>query len=327
METDGHYDAGLDWGRSVDVLSALVRNVGLHGVVLSTMALGSPWRLRNAHSGTPFLHVINDGRAYLRTPSVTDPIELDTGDVVLLPTGEPYEIVDAYPCTAPDVEVPRQRDGSRCSVRVGGRGPQTEITCCTYRFDTAAAAPFLNFLPPLIIVRADDGAGPLRVFVNEIVRESKHNRPGTEGMISRLAELAFLGMLRAHLEAPSSTASRLLSAIADPQISQALGLVHASLASPWTVANLASGVGMSRAAFSRLFTDKTGIAPIRYVQLCRLQEAKRLLQETMLNSSEIGQSVGYSDGAGFSRAFRRDVGVSPLGYRNRYRKTSSEMDE
>ncbi|MEM7157476.1 MAG: AraC family transcriptional regulator [Myxococcota bacterium] len=308
-------DRLFDWQDSHDVLSALIRQVGLRGVVLSTMDLGAPWRVMNSEAADPVLHVIGRGKAYVRTPQQPQPIPLEAGDVVLLPRGGTYEITSsARALAAPRIDVPDQRGGPRCSVRRGGTGPRTAITCCAFRFQEVSAAPLLGLLPMVVVVRADEATAGIRAFIDGLVQESSETRLGTEGMVSRLAELAFLGVLRLHFERVG-TDSGLLAAVTHPQIGRALGLVHAALDAPWTVATLASKVGMSRAAFAQLFSEKTCESPIRYIQLCRIEEAKRMLAQTPLNLSEIGQRVGYTDPAGFSRAFRREVGVSPRQYR------------
>jgi AraC-like DNA-binding protein len=315
MAADQH-DIDLDWDESQDVLSALVRIVGLRGLVLSTMALGAPWRVRNAVPADPVLHVVTAGLAFFRSHADETPVQLTPGDAVMLPGGGAYELVDEYPSRAEElIDVPQQADGMRCSLRLGGSGARTELTCCKYRFRDATAAPLLNLLPPRIVVRSGTGSSGVRSFLRELVAESKANRPGTEGVMSRLAELVFLLVLRSHFDAHGSVDRGLLAAVADPRVGRALKQIHGSLGTAWTVAKLAGSVGMSRAAFSQLFTAKTGVSPMAYTQRCRLQEAARLLRETNLNLSEIGQCVGYSDATAFSRAFRRDVGSSPTDYR------------
>ncbi|MCH9680532.1 MAG: AraC family transcriptional regulator [Deltaproteobacteria bacterium] len=316
MSPRAYDDPQLDWQESRDVLSALVRLVGLHGVVLATMELGSPWRVTNAEALDPVLHVVTRGSAWIRGDDAASPVALEAGDLVMLPRGGRYELRDSRRGRrAPTVDVPTQQAGLRCSIREGGDGPRTHLTCCAFRFESVSAAPLLNLLPSMVVVRADEVTRGIRAFVGELVRESKGSRVGTEGMVSRLAELVFLGVLRIHFETTGSTDSGLLAAVAHPQIGRALGLVHAALDAPWTVATLASKVGMSRAAFAQLFADKTHESPIRYVQRCRIEEAKRMLTQTPMNLAEIGQRVGYTDPAGFSRAFRREVGISPRDYR------------
>jgi len=310
-------DLRFDWQDSQDVLSALIGLVGLRGVVLATMDLGAPWRVSNAEARHPVFHTVASGTAVLCCPAASKPVILQAGDAVLLPRGGTYVLTDhGRNKGAPRILVPEPRAGEpRCSIRAGGRGRRTQVTCCAFRFQDVSAAPLLNLLPELVVVREQDAAVGVRGLVAELVREAGTEAIGTEAMVSRLAELCFLAMLRIHFAAEGAADSGLLTAIADPHVGRALGLMHASLDAPWTVATLASKVGMSRAAFAQRFAETTGESPIRYIQLCRIAEAKRMLAQTGLNTSEIGQHVGYTDPAGFSRAFRREVGLSPREYR------------
>lgn len=82
-----------------------------------------------------------------------------------------------------------------------------------------------------------------------------------------------------------------------------------------SVGEVAGTAGFSEAHFSRTFKAQTGYAPYEYVQLCRINEAKRLLLSTGLPVGEIAYRVGYGSEACFINAFRRKVGVPPGAYR------------
>ena len=54
---------------------------------------------------------------------------------------------------------------------------------------------------------------------------------------------------------------------------------------------------------------------IRYLQSARMQRARTLLRSERATVSAVAARVGYSSGVAFAAAFRRDVGVSPGGWR------------
>ena len=54
---------------------------------------------------------------------------------------------------------------------------------------------------------------------------------------------------------------------------------------------------------------------MRYVTAARIERAKVLLSNADHSVAAIGQHVGYSDAAYFSRLFRAHVGVSPQVFR------------
>jgi AraC-like DNA-binding protein len=72
---------------------------------------------------------------------------------------------------------------------------------------------------------------------------------------------------------------------------------------------------MSRSAFVDRFTTLTGMPPIRYLTIWRLQTARRSLRETRKPIEQLAQEVGYGSGEAFSRAFKREFGLSPAQWR------------
>ena len=67
--------------------------------------------------------------------------------------------------------------------------------------------------------------------------------------------------------------------------------------------------------FRRLFKEKYGISPMRYINVNRLKRAKNLLIEDEMSISEISQYCGFLDGYSFSRVFKKWVGISPSEYK------------
>lgn len=99
----------------------------------------------------------------------------------------------------------------------------------------------------------------------------------------------------------------------------ALAIIYMSerLDQPLRVADLAAVANLSKAHFTVLFKRQTGSSPRAYLQLLRLHQAGRLLQNTRLSAKEIAARVGYPDPFHFSRRFKALHGVSPSAYRAR----------
>lgn len=302
-----------------DALSSFVESAGLQGIVLSSLDLGAPWCIGEARGAPAVLHFVEEGTTFFREMPGDEPIELGSGDAVMLPRGGPYTLSDEplHGTHPPRSGPPGGR--VRCAVRWGGDGRRTKITCCAYRFlETVSSAPLLSFLPPVILVRRGTASEDIRRTLVDLVQEVNADGLGTAGILSRLAELAFLRVLREHLTDRRAASHDILAGLIDPHVGQALVLIHGSLAEAWTVASLAARVGLSRTGFAELFSSKTGIAPMRYLQMCRIQESARLVATTDLGISEIGQRVGYTDAAAFSRAFRRETGKAAREYRKAF---------
>ena len=78
---------------------------------------------------------------------------------------------------------------------------------------------------------------------------------------------------------------------------------------------LASELGFQPAYLTRLFGKYAGVTPLKYLTGIRIQEAKRLLVDTSLPISEVGERVGYPDQFHFSKTFRKATGVNPSAFR------------
>ena len=68
------------------------------------------------------------------------------------------------------------------------------------------------------------------------------------------------------------------------------------------------------------FRKKTGQSVLQFITFERLNGAKALLLESDLSVSEIALSVGYNDYSYFTRLFKKELGMTPLAYRKKFRE-------
>jgi AraC-like DNA-binding protein len=73
--------------------------------------------------------------------------------------------------------------------------------------------------------------------------------------------------------------------------------------------------GVSRSCLYRAFQAEFGCSPSAYLIRFRIQRACQLLRHSALPVGAVALSVGFGDPYYFSRAFRREMGVSPTEYR------------
>ena len=102
-----------------------------------------------------------------------------------------------------------------------------------------------------------------------------------------------------------------LGALRDKQIGRAIALIHRDPARDWTVASLASAVGMSRSAFAARFTELVGEPAMHYLSRWKMHAALTWLKESDAPLSQLASKLGYESEAAFSRGFKRLMGVSP----------------
>jgi signal transduction histidine kinase/DNA-binding LacI/PurR family transcriptional regulator/AraC-like DNA-binding protein/response regulator of citrate/malate metabolism len=130
-----------------------------------------------------------------------------------------------------------------------------------------------------------------------------------KGMFSSGETLAHIKDTLVHRPKLSSEAQRLTR--------KAMAYIHEHFAEPIGREDAAQYVGVSEGYLSRCFTQETGLSLIHYLTRYRIQQAKQLLSAGVLPVTEIALKVGFSDGNYFSRAFRKETGVSPLAYRRK----------
>ena len=84
---------------------------------------------------------------------------------------------------------------------------------------------------------------------------------------------------------------------------------------------MASELGFHSAYLTRLFGRYAGVTPLKYLTNLRIQEAKRLLLDTSLPISVVGERVGYPDQFHFSKTFRKATGVNPSAFRKQEKES------
>ena len=200
----------------------------------------------------------------------------------------------------------------------GGGGAPTTIVCGSLSFDRASLKPITQLLPSFILIRADQARTfALHNTMQALASEMADQVPGSEIVATRLAEVLFIQVLRAHIASEPERNQGWLRAVFDPQIGTALTAFHDSVGAPWTVESLSEAAGVSRSAFAVRFKELLGQTPLEYVTEWRMQKAMQLLEQRDKKLVDVARSVGYESDAAFSKAFKRVVGASPGEYLKR----------
>jgi len=79
-------------------------------------------------------------------------------------------------------------------------------------------------------------------------------------------------------------------------------------------------IGISSYYLSKLFKDRFHVTFSDYLKNLRIEKAKEYLQDGTLAFKEIALTIGYKDPNYFSRAFKKETGMSPREYRNHFQK-------
>lgn len=306
----------------MDVLTDVLEAIRFTSLVHGRLELTAPWGF-HLEPGSPGFYVVTRGACWLAVDGEAAPIQLAGGDFVLLPKGQAHAVKD-HPRTAaaPIAEVLGTAAGSKDGCKgggvrhYGGGGAPTILVGGCFQFD-GARNPLLESLPPVIHVQGDRDSTVqwFETTLQFVACEMAAARPGSQTVVSRLADILFVQAVRAYLAQSGEAAKGWLRALVDPHIGAALGLIHEKPEEPWTVETLASEVAMSRSAFAARFMQLVEEPPLTYLTRWRMDKASRLLRATTASIGEIAARVGYDAEAAFSKAFKRWVGVPPGAYR------------
>jgi transcriptional regulator GlxA family with amidase domain len=104
----------------------------------------------------------------------------------------------------------------------------------------------------------------------------------------------------------------------DDLVTMAQRSIEADYHQAGTIEELIKEIPGSRRNIARRFKQVTGITPIEYLQKTRIEAAKKLLVETNQQMTEVMMNSGYSDPKAFRKIFRKTVGMTPTGYREKF---------
>ncbi|MFE4516417.1 AraC family transcriptional regulator [Kitasatospora sp. NPDC056783] len=279
----------------------------------------APWGLRLPPVAGAGFHVVLHGTCWLVPQDRGAPsVALGPGDVVFVRDGRGHDLADR-----PDTQVVPERASQFQpglpigTLSIGGDGPRTSLLCGNYHLDQARPHPLVRQLPEVVHLRTRDGRHPdLSAAVQLLGAELEDPRLGSAGIVPALIDSLLLYILRAWFEEQSSDAKAgWAAALDDPAVAPALTAIHEAPSAAWTVESLAARAGLSRAAFARRFTALVGEPPMAYLTRWRMTTAARLLRESEAPLTAVAARTGYGSEYAFAKAFKREFGLAPGGYR------------
>lgn len=104
----------------------------------------------------------------------------------------------------------------------------------------------------------------------------------------------------------------------DDLVASAQDKIEANYHDTATIEELIKDIPSSRRNIVRRFKQITGITPIEYLQQTRIEAAKKLLERTGQQMTEVIFHSGYSDPKAFRKIFKKSVGMTPSQYREKF---------
>jgi transcriptional regulator GlxA family with amidase domain len=106
----------------------------------------------------------------------------------------------------------------------------------------------------------------------------------------------------------------------DEEVQKVQDYIEQNIEGKFSVEELADLVALGRRSFERRFKSATNNSVLEYIQRVKIETAKRSFENSRKNINEVMMDVGYSDNKAFRTTFKKITGLTPIEYRNKYRK-------
>ncbi|RCV49379.1 AraC family transcriptional regulator [Marinitenerispora sediminis] len=308
----------------MDVTSDLLRGVRARGSLFGSSTLSPPWSLHFVDGAPLTLCTALTGAGWI-VPEGHPPERLGTHDTIVVRGPTTFTFVDepgttAEPiacgehCATPEQGGTRHRLGWHDPGEGSGDGSgATTLVVGAYPVRGEISRPLLDVLPVVLRVDAGDTRDPV---LDHLASEVARDEPGQQVVLDRLLDWMLVCTLRTWLDRPGGYPPAWWTAQKDPVVGQALRLLHAEPAAPWTVGELARRTGVSRSTLAKRFADLLGEPPLAYLTRWRMTLAADLLVEQESSTvAHVARAVGYTDPFAFSVAFKRLRGTNPSEFR------------
>ncbi len=312
----------------MDLVDDLVKTAKQNQAVLIKNKLGKNWGFKFPCAQSIGFHVITHGHCWLKVANHVSPIELFSGDMVLLARGVDHELMsDIDACSVSVKDRDLQCLIEQTHVVDDGSDDERNSTLWVtgvYHFKHKLLHPLLNDMPDFYKISAGEltAKQPLLIALELLDAEvTIQEGPANPTVVQSLMTMLFYYLMKQLNDENPKSLGHILSrqwarAYSDKFLSQVFDKIHQNISYNWTVESMASQSGLSRSAFATRFKQMTGDTPIRYLAQARVQKSIEYLKLKDHDIEAVSQLVGYSSAFAFSKAFKRICGVSP----NQYRK-------
>lgn len=297
----------------MDCLDKLIQLAQVSGEVNIRCLFQGQWQIQpniaeNQYVGA--FHLIEQGECWLTLDKKQ--IHLQAGDIFFLPQNRPH-LIAGQAQNLSENNVPHAQDNRSTLFKVysiGQNSADLKMFCGLFYYSKPAL--LIDSLPEYLHLSLNDT--PVQPLIRLMQQEADNHQSGAKSLMDALVTVLFIYILRHGLQA-NLLHCGLFAGLQDKRLGKVLEQLFNAPQQAWNMDALAALAAMSRANFMRVFQQKIGIAPGKFLTQLRLQEAALLLNKTQKNILSVALEVGYQSEAHFSKAFKALYGMTPSQYR------------
>ena len=297
----------------MDCLDKLIQLAQVSGEVNIRCLFQGQWQIQpniaeNQYVGA--FHLIEQGECWLTLDKKQ--IHLQAGDIFFLPQNRPH-LIAGQAQNLSENNVPHAQDNRSTLFKVysiGQNSADLKMFCGLFYYIKPAL--LIDSLPEYSHLSLNDT--PVQPLIRLMQQEADIHQSGAKSLMDALVTVLFIYILRHGLQA-NLLHCGLFAGLQDKRLGKVLEQLFNAPQQAWNMDALAALAAMSRANFMRVFQQKIGMAPGKFLTQLRLQEAALLLNKTQKNILSVALEVGYQSEAHFSKAFKALYGMTPSQYR------------
>ena len=168
------------------------------------------------------------------------------------------------------------------------------------------------------VIHTGEYAQEYEFYFMSLVKEVDSDKPYNEIFSKYIARLILIGILRL---SNISEAKFVTNAI----FTRIYNHLNKHFTEIESMDEICNDLKISKYYLSHVFKQYMGKPPMNYVASKRIAYAKKLLQETDLNATEIGEMCGYKDHVLFFKAFKKHEGITPITFRKQTQKPKNAL--
>ena len=198
-------------------------------------------------------------------------------------------------------------DRARCWMEQIDTGKSGKLSENPFRQEQVMFAAFITLITRAIL------EGGVKEDIAYAMSDSYIQTAGKCTTISQIKKLKD----RAMKDFVNAVRSQKQSVPYSKSIRKSIQYMRSHLQEKLTVKELAEAANLSVSRFSHLFSEETGMSPMAYFRMEKIENAREMLKDSEYTVYEIATILGFSSESHFIRAFREQLNVTPGEYRRK----------